>query len=108
MTEEQIQTKLWIEREYGGSVQSQVITVREPSEKDDRIRSVSDWLYSRWFGVTKQQIASHFHEYYGDCSKNSAGERLFYRDLKIILSRGQFTRLGDKIVRADRAEKLAG
>lgn len=106
MTEAQIQSKLWIEREYGKPPPIRRGVVREPNARDARIQQVSDWLFSRWYGATKKQIAEHFYEYYGACTGGSSEERLFYRDLKTIMASSRFENLAGKIVRADRAKAV--
>lgn len=103
MTEEQIQSKLWIDHEYGCPPPIRRTRPREPSARDDRIRAVTEWLYNLRFGARKYQIAEHFHEHYGSVAKRSAGERKFYRDLKDIMASGQFVNVSGLIIRADRA-----
>lgn len=106
MTEEQLQSKRWIDREYGCLPPIRSTVPREPNARDDRIRSVIEWLASSYYGATKYQIAEHFPDYYGVPRKRTAGERQFYRDLKVIMASGKFVNLAGKIIRADRAKAM--
>lgn len=91
-----------------------IVPTKPPRKKREhgyRRAEVAAWLESRWFGVTRRQIAETFAEYYPTLSSGSASERRIHRDLIALVATGRFVRVGDpfigtKIIRTDRARRI--